>query len=72
MNTEPRFRLVEAMANGRILTLEGEREAPEMRIDRATLVEQFGDGVLADPNGKLLVHHRVAQKLGGEVVGAVA
>lgn len=48
MNTEPRFRLVEAMANGRILTPEGERAAPDVRIDRATLVEQFGDGVLAE------------------------
>lgn len=48
MNTEPRFRLVEAMANGRILTPDGELAAPDMRIDRATLVEQFGDGVLAE------------------------
>lgn len=48
MNTEPRFRLIEAMANGRILTVEGEQVAPDVRIDRGLLVEQFGDGVLTE------------------------
>lgn len=48
MNTEPRFRLVEGMANGRVLTPDGERPAPDLRIDRGALVDQFGDGILAE------------------------
>lgn len=57
MNAQPRFRLVEAMANGRFLMADGERAAPDMRLDRRALVGQFGDGVLAELS---------RQKLGGK------
>ncbi|REF70411.1 hypothetical protein [Paracoccus versutus] len=47
-NSLPQYRLIEAMANGRILTLDGEQPAPDVRISRKDLVEQFGPGVLAE------------------------
>ncbi|WGR61452.1 hypothetical protein E3U26_12415 [Paracoccus ferrooxidans] len=47
-NALPQYRLIEAMANGRILTLDGEQPAPDVRISRKDLVEQFGPGVLAE------------------------
>lgn len=49
MNALPQYRLVEAMANGRYLDAEGNAtDAPDVRIDRKLLVEQFGEGVLAE------------------------
>ena len=48
INTEPRYRLIEAMANGQSWDGEAWVEAPDMRIDRGALVEQFGAGVLAE------------------------
>lgn len=49
MNALPQYRLVEAMANGRYLDDEGNAtDAPDVRIDRKLLVEQFGEGVLAE------------------------
>lgn len=47
-NSLPQYRLIEAMANGRILTSDGEQPAPDVRISRKDLVEQFGPGVLAE------------------------
>lgn len=47
-NALPQHRLIEAMANGRFLTEDGERPAPDVRINRKLLVEQFGEGVLAE------------------------
>ncbi len=47
-NSLPQYRLIEAMANGRILTPDGEQPAPDVRISRKDLVEQFGPGVLAE------------------------
>lgn len=49
INTEPRYRLIEVMANGRYIDGNGEfRDAPDVRLDRAALVEQFGAGILAE------------------------
>lgn len=49
MNALPQYRLIEAMANGRYLDDEGNAaDAPDLRIDRKLLVEQFGEGVLAE------------------------
>lgn len=49
MNALPQYRLIEAMANGRYLDDEGNAtDAPDVRIDRKLLVEQFGEGVLAE------------------------
>ncbi|WP_323008533.1 hypothetical protein [Paracoccus sp. (in: a-proteobacteria)] len=44
----PQYRLIEAMANGRIITPDGDQPAPDVRIARKDLVEQFGPGVLAE------------------------
>ncbi|MTH65078.1 hypothetical protein [Paracoccus shanxieyensis] len=44
----PQYRMIEAMANGRILTADGEQTAPDVRISRKDLVDQFGAGVLAE------------------------
>ncbi|QRZ14738.1 hypothetical protein JWJ88_17385 [Paracoccus methylovorus] len=44
----PQYRLIEAMANGRIITPDGDQPAPDVRIARKDLVEQFGAGVLAE------------------------
>ena len=49
VNALPQYRLIEAMANGRYLDAEGNAtDAPDVRIDRKLLVEQFGEGVLAE------------------------
>lgn len=49
INALPQHRLIEAMANGRYLNEDGEAsDAPDVRIDRAMLVDQFGAGVLAE------------------------
>lgn len=48
VNTEPRYRLIEAMANGQSWNGEAWVEAPDMRIDRGALVQQFGAGILAE------------------------
>lgn len=48
VNALPQYRMIEAMANGRILTPDGEQPAPDVRISRKDLVEQFGPGVLAE------------------------
>jgi len=49
LNDLPQYRLIEAMANGRVLG-DGDAvtEAPDVRIDRKALVDQFGAGVLAE------------------------
>lgn len=47
-NALPQYRLIEAMANGRLLTPDGEQAAPDVRIDRKALVDQFGAGILAE------------------------
>lgn len=47
-NAQPRHRLVEAMANGRWLEGGEVTEAPDLRIDRKLLIEQFGQGILTE------------------------
>lgn len=48
-NALPQYRLIEAMANGRVLVGQDEVvDAADVRISRKDLVEQFGAGVLAE------------------------
>ena len=48
-NALPQYRLIEAMANGRVLVGPDEVvDAADVRISRKDLVEQFGAGVLAE------------------------
>ena len=48
-NALPQYRLIEAMANGRVLVSPDEVvDAADVRISRKDLVEQFGAGVLAE------------------------
>lgn len=47
INARPEYRAIEAMANQKWLGDET-REVPDVQIDRDLLVEQFGEGILAD------------------------
>lgn len=48
LNALPQYRLIEAMANGRWLNEDGAFDAPDLRIDRKALVDQFGPGILGE------------------------
>lgn len=48
LNALPQYRLIEALANGRWLNEDGASDAPDLRIDRKALVDQFGPGILAE------------------------
>lgn len=72
INTEPRYRLIEAMANGRFLTADGATDAPDMRIDRTLLVEQFGPGILAELQRQKFGGKRAIYGDGGMTPGEAA
>lgn len=71
MNTRPAYRLVELLGNGKWLG-DADQDAPDIRIDKAALVDRFGVGVLQELNRSKLGGKRAIYADGGETPESVA
>lgn len=70
INSRREYRLIEALANGQ--WIDGDREVPDMQMDRDQLVDIFGEGVLAELSRTRLGGKRAIYTKGGEPVEVVA
>lgn len=70
VNSQREYRLIEAIANKKWIG--SDRKVPDFQLDRAELVEMFGDGVLSEISRKRIGGRRALYAKGGDSLGVVA